>query len=64
MKRRDLEKHLAKHGCRFHRRGGEHDMWINPSIHRKAAVPRHKEVVTPTLKNICRQLKIPIPPGI
>ncbi|MEM6854963.1 MAG: type II toxin-antitoxin system HicA family toxin [Planctomycetota bacterium] len=64
MKRRDLEKYLKSRGCEFLRRGGEHDMWINPAKHCKGSVPRHREIVTPTLKNICRQLQIPYPPNV
>jgi mRNA interferase HicA len=44
MRRRDLLHHLAQHGCRFVREGGEHSIWENPAIHRRTSVPQHREV--------------------
>jgi mRNA interferase HicA len=61
MKRRDLLRHLEKHGCRLLREGGEHSIWENESNKLRTAVPRHREVITYTAKKICRQLSIPSP---
>ncbi|MCL4196102.1 MAG: hypothetical protein KJZ69_01300 [Phycisphaerales bacterium] len=36
MKRRDLIQHLEEHGCRFDRRGGNHDIYLNPVPNRRA----------------------------
>jgi hypothetical protein len=63
MKRRDLESHMVLHGCYLHHHGGSHDIWINPITARKAPVPRHNEIKTPTARGICRSLGIPMPPG-
>ncbi len=63
MKRRDLEKHLRRHGCDIHHAGKEHDMWINLTTLVQDAVPRHKEIKTGTARSICKQLGVPQPPG-
>jgi predicted RNA binding protein YcfA (HicA-like mRNA interferase family) len=63
MNRRDLEKHLRNCGCEFFEHGGRHDMWWNPVIRVKAAVPRHNTVKRTVVRNICKKLQIPEPPG-
>ncbi|MGB0768895.1 MAG: type II toxin-antitoxin system HicA family toxin [Phycisphaeraceae bacterium] len=60
MKRRDLEKHLKKHGCRFHIHGGDHDIWVNPETGKRVPLPRHNEIKTQLGKGICKTLGIPI----
>jgi predicted RNA binding protein YcfA (HicA-like mRNA interferase family) len=63
MKRRDLEKHLRKHGCEpdVNRSGrGAHDVWRNPEKQRKAAIPRHREVKTMLGRQVCRDLGVPV----
>jgi len=64
MKRRDLEKHLSKHGCVFKAHGGNHDTWINPSNGTKTSVPRHREVRASTALSACKQLMIPRPANV
>ncbi len=59
MKRKDLLKHLRKHGCQFVREGGEHSTWENPAIGKQTAIPRHREVLDFTARRICQQLEIP-----
>ena len=59
MKRKDLLKHLRKHGCQFVREGGEHTIWENPANGRQTAVPRHREILDFTARRICQQLDIP-----
>jgi len=59
MKRRDLLKHLEQNGCFLLREGGEHSIWENPINKRRAAVPRHREIVEYTAKAICKQLGVP-----
>ena len=59
MKRRDLLAHLARHGCRFVREGGDHSIWENPANRRRTAIPRHREIVDFTARRICRQLGVP-----
>ena len=43
MKRRDLDRQLCNAGCVLERRGGGHDIFLNPATGRKAPVRRHKE---------------------
>ena len=60
MKRKDLLKHLRKHGCQFVREGGDHSIWENAGNGRQTAVPRHREILDFTARRICQQLDIPI----
>jgi YcfA-like protein. len=62
MNRKKLERHLVAFGCRFHHRGGEHDIWWNAGESASVPVPRHKEIATYTMKSICKKLGIPPPP--
>ncbi len=62
MKRRSLLKHLAVHGCDVEGEGGKHTRIRNPANGKKSFVPRHREIKTGTVKEICKQLDIP-PPG-
>ncbi|MCE9527234.1 MAG: type II toxin-antitoxin system HicA family toxin [Planctomycetales bacterium] len=59
MKLRDLIRHLRKHGCVLAREGSDHSIWENPANGRRTAVPRHREILNPTARAICRQLGIP-----
>jgi len=34
---------------------------VHPDTHKAAAVPRHNEIKTGTLRRICRDLEIPVP---
>jgi mRNA interferase HicA len=61
MKRRDLEIHLRRYGCSVLREGGGHTIYVDESSARVAAVPRHGEIKTPTVRAICKALDIPIP---
>jgi predicted RNA binding protein YcfA (HicA-like mRNA interferase family) len=61
MKLRDFEQHLVRHGCYVRREGGEHTIYKNAANSHSAAVPRHGEVKTTTLRRICKTLEIPIP---
>lgn len=63
MKRRDLERHLRRHGCRFLESGGKHDTWLNERTLKQSSIPRHREVKYPTAAAICKQLEVPPPPG-
>ena len=46
MKRRDLIRHLQKHGCVLEREGGRHSIWLNPANGLIQAVPRPTEIGT------------------
>jgi mRNA interferase HicA len=62
VKRRDLERHLRKHGAGPLREGGRHSYWgFNPE--RSTALPRHREIAWPLARKICKQLGIPPPAG-
>ena len=45
MKRRDLVKHLERHGCYLDREGKKHTIYRNPETGRCAAVSRHREII-------------------
>jgi mRNA interferase HicA len=64
MKRRELERHLRDHGCEFHHSGGKHDVWWNPNTGAMASMPRHRTVKKPTARGICRDLGVPLTPGL
>jgi predicted RNA binding protein YcfA (HicA-like mRNA interferase family) len=61
VKLRDLERHLALHGCHFQREGSNHTLWKNPVAAKVAPVPRHREIKEGTVRAICKQLNIPKP---
>ena len=61
MKRKDLLRHLKKHGCEFVREGSDHSIWENPANEKRTSVPRHREIPDYTAKRICKQLEIPAP---
>jgi mRNA interferase HicA len=54
MKRRDLLRHLAKHGCRFVREGGDHSVWENPANRRRTVIQRHREIPEHAAMTICK----------
>ncbi len=62
MKRRDLERWLRKHRAHLRRHGSSHDLWGNPHTARLATIPRHREIKPGTVKAICEQLGVPLPP--
>jgi len=61
MKLADLERHLRRQGCVFHREGGAHSIWFNPTNRKLASVPRHREIKVGTVRAICKQLEIAQP---
>ncbi|HKA53655.1 MAG TPA: type II toxin-antitoxin system HicA family toxin [Candidatus Binatia bacterium] len=61
MKRRDLLRHLSRHGCRLVREGGERSIGENPATNRRTSVPRHCEIPEFTAARICKQLEVPEP---
>ena len=64
MKRRDLVRHLEKHGCVLKREGGSHSVFYNLAQRTVSAVPRHTEIKGPTALKICRDLEIPVPANV
>jgi hypothetical protein len=62
VKRRDLERHLGRHGARLLREGSNHSFW-GLDVDRSTAVPRHREIAYGLARKICKDLGIPAPPG-
>ena len=55
MKRRDLLRHLAQHGCAFLREGGNHTVYVNRTAKRVSTIPRHNDInedLAPRLKKM------------
>ena len=61
MKRRDLLRHLEKHGCEFLREGGNHTIYVNRPAQKSSAIPRHREIIDFLAQKICKDLDIPKP---
>jgi mRNA interferase HicA len=61
MKRRDLLRHLAAHGCVLVREGSRHSVFYNPKEHTTSTVPRHSEINDFLARKMCRDLRIPQP---
>jgi predicted RNA binding protein YcfA (HicA-like mRNA interferase family) len=59
MKRRELLRHLERHGCHLDHEGSRHSIYKNPTTGRKSAVPRHMEIDNRLARKICSQLGIP-----
>lgn len=56
MKRRDLIRELAEAGCYLSRRGGKHDIYVNPKNGKRAPIPRHAEIRESLCELIRKQL--------
>jgi len=62
VKRRELKRHLRKHGARKLREGGNHSFWAAmPSA--RPPIPRHLEIGVGLTRKICKDLGIPVPTG-
>jgi len=61
MKRRDLIRHLEKHGCEFLREGGNHTVYVNRRAMKVTTVPRHREIDQNLSHKICKDIGIPTP---
>ena len=61
MKRRDLIRHLEKHGCELMREGGSHTVYVNRARRKTTAVPRHREVNEFLARKICQDLEVQEP---
>ena len=58
MKRKELIRELEKAGCKLHRHGGRHDIYINPINGNKAPIPRHREIKDSLCRLIRKQLSL------
>ena len=61
MKRRNLIRHLERHGCELLREGGNHSVYVNRAAGKASSVPRHREIDDFLVRKICRDLEIPRP---
>ncbi len=61
MKRRDLIRHLERHGCKLLREGGKHSVFVNRQTRKVSTVPRHRDVNDQLARKICRDLEVPDP---
>jgi mRNA interferase HicA len=59
MKRRDLLRHLERHGCALLREGASHSVYVNRSTAKASTVPRHREINDFLARKICRDLEVP-----
>jgi mRNA interferase HicA len=59
VKRRDLLRHLEKHGCEFLREGGNHTIYVNRRTQKSSAIPRHREIIDFLAQKIFKDLDIP-----
>ena len=61
MKRRDVIRHLERHGCEFLREGGDHTVYVNRAKRKASSVPRHRAINDFLVRKICRDLGVPEP---
>ena len=62
MKRKELIRHLERHGCVQLREGAKHSRYINlANINKSTTIPRHTEIADLLAIKICRQIGIPDP---
>jgi mRNA interferase HicA len=64
MKRKALVRHLLDEGCKLHREGARHSLYINVIKGRFATVPRHAEIDAKMTRKICQQLGITVPTSL
>jgi mRNA interferase HicA len=61
MKRRDLLRHLERHGCSLLREGRNHTVYVNSARGKSSTIPRHREVNEFLARKICQDLEVPTP---
>ena len=59
MKRRDLLRHLERHGCALLREGGNHTVYVNHAKGKSSTIPRHRDINDFLARKICRDLEVP-----
>lgn len=59
MKRRDLVRHLRRHGCELLREGGNHSVFVHRVARKTSVVPRHREINDYLARKICKDLDVP-----
>ena len=63
MKRVDLLRYLAEHGCELLREGGRHSVYVNRRTGKSSTVPRHREINEILAKKVCKDLEVEPPKG-
>jgi predicted RNA binding protein YcfA (HicA-like mRNA interferase family) len=63
VKRKDLIRHLERHGCEMLREGSRHTVYVNRTAGKSSTVPRHREINEHLARKICRDLEVAFPPG-
>jgi predicted RNA binding protein YcfA (HicA-like mRNA interferase family) len=63
VKRRELIRYIEARGCRLHREGGNHTVYINPATGAREMIPRHSEVKRHLARSICVRLGVEAPKG-
>lgn len=58
MKRVDLLRYLAEHGCELLREGGRHSVYVNRKAGKSSTIPRHREINDFLARKICRDLEV------
>lgn len=61
MKRRDLVRHLERHGCELLREGAKHSVYVNRKARKSSTIPRHREINEGLARKICRDVEVPNP---
>ena len=61
MRRHDLLRHLARHGCEMLREGSKHTVDLNRQARTVSTIPRHREIKAVLVKKICQDREIPEP---
>ncbi|MCH8344507.1 MAG: type II toxin-antitoxin system HicA family toxin [Planctomycetes bacterium] len=59
--RRDLIRHLKKHGCALLREGSNHSVFVNRARRKSATLPRHREINDFLARKIFRDLEVSEP---
>jgi len=61
VKRRELVRHIERHGCQLLREGANHSIFVNRETGKISTVPRHSEVNEDLARKICKDLAVPLP---
>jgi predicted RNA binding protein YcfA (HicA-like mRNA interferase family) len=56
MNRKQFVSQLVRDGCKLHRPGARHDIYVNPNTGQKQPVPRHAEIDNALAKHIRKYL--------
>jgi len=57
VKRRNLLRHLARHGCDLLREGGNHTVYVNRTAKMVSTIPRHNDINENLVRKTCKDLQ-------